>query len=95
MVLCPLWGGVRVILHLATEFSEYFEGVANMLQQIGFMLNSLRRFPKLYPHNNHLALAMVDVYKRFLNFVPKLEKFFSTQGNEDPRKFAYPWGCKR
>lgn len=39
-----------------------------MLQQIGLHLNSLRRFPRLYPHNDRLATAMVDVYRIIFRF---------------------------
>ncbi|KAL8732257.1 MAG: hypothetical protein Q9166_002829 [cf. Caloplaca sp. 2 TL-2023] len=61
--LCPIWGSIRVVLHLASEFGEYFEKISGMLQQVGLHLNSLRRFPRLYPHNDQLETAMVDVYK--------------------------------
>ncbi|KAI4086273.1 MAG: hypothetical protein LQ344_007691 [Seirophora lacunosa] len=68
MVLCPIWGSIRIVLHLAAEFGEYFEKISSMLQQIGLHLNSLRRFPRLYPHNERLETAMVDVYRVIFRF---------------------------
>ena len=94
MVLCPLWGGIRVILHLATEFGEYFEKVANMLQQIGFMLSSLRRFPKLYPHNDHLASAMVAVYQKIFEFCAKARKVFFDARERRIQKICIPMGLQ-
>lgn len=94
MVLCPLWEGVRVILHLATEFSEYFEKVASMLQQIGFMLNSLRRFPKLYPYNDHLASAMVDVYQKIFEFCAKARKVFFDAREQRFQRICIPMGLQ-
>lgn len=53
---------------LATEFGEYFEKISSMLWQIGLHLNSLRRFPRLYPHNPRLESSMVDVYRVIFKF---------------------------
>lgn len=94
MVLCPFWGGVRVILHLATEFGEYFEKVGSMLQQIGLNLNSLRRFPKLYPHNDRLALAMVDVYQRIFDFCSEARKVFVEARERRSKKICVPLGLQ-
>ncbi len=60
--LCPFWGSVRVILHLAKEFGEYFDKLTSMLERIGRDLSSLRRYPKLYPDNERLKNEMVQVY---------------------------------
>ncbi|KAL8965830.1 MAG: hypothetical protein Q9197_006303, partial [Variospora fuerteventurae] len=75
-VLCPIWGSIRVILHLASEFGEYFEKISSMLQQIGLHLNSLRRFPRLYPHNERLETAMVDVYRVIFRFCTDARNVF-------------------
>ncbi|KAI4122971.1 MAG: hypothetical protein LQ341_007249, partial [Variospora aurantia] len=75
-VLCPIWGSIRVVLHLASEFGEYFEKISSMLQQIGLHLNSLRRFPRLYPHNERLETAMVDVYRVIFRFCTDARNVF-------------------
>ncbi|KAL8695828.1 MAG: hypothetical protein Q9224_003129, partial [Gallowayella concinna] len=74
--LCPIWGSMRVILHLASEFGEYFEKISGMLQQVGLHLNSLRRFPHLYPHNERLEAAMVDVYRIIFRFCTEARNVF-------------------
>ncbi|KAL8801160.1 MAG: hypothetical protein Q9182_004665 [Xanthomendoza sp. 2 TL-2023] len=74
--LCPIWGSMRVILHLASEFGEYFEKISGMLQQVGLHLNSLRRFPYLYPHNERLETAMVDVYRIIFRFCTEARNVF-------------------
>ena len=94
MVLCPLWGGIRVMLHLATEFGEYFEKLASMLQQIGLNLRSLRRFPRLYPHNDHLALAMVDVYRKIFEFCSKARRIFVEARERREKKICIPIGLQ-
>ncbi|KAL8831739.1 MAG: hypothetical protein Q9170_005169 [Blastenia crenularia] len=75
-VLCPIWGSIRIVLHLASEFGEYFEKISSMLQQIGLHLNSLRRFPRLYPHNDRLETAMVDVYRIIFRFCTDARNVF-------------------
>ncbi|KAL8632574.1 hypothetical protein Q9189_001726 [Teloschistes chrysophthalmus] len=81
-ILCPIWGSMRIVLHahfrrkLATEFGEYFEKISAMLQQIGLNLNSLRRFPRLYPHNKRLEASMVDVYQVIFRFCTDARNVF-------------------
>lgn len=94
LVLCPLWGGVRIVLHLATEFGEYFEKLTNLLQQVGLNLNSLRRFPRLYPHNDRLASAMVDVYQKIFDFLKRARKVFIEAKERRSLKICIPIGLQ-
>ncbi|KAL8949575.1 MAG: hypothetical protein Q9222_004323 [Ikaeria aurantiellina] len=82
MVVCPIWGSIRVVLHLATEFGEYFEKISDMLYRIGLHLNSLRRFPRLYPHNARLEAAMVDVYRAIFRFSTQARDVFKKVSNK-------------
>ena len=47
-----------------------------MLEQVGLHLNSLRRFPRLYPHNERLEAAMVDVYRIIFRFCTDARNVF-------------------
>lgn len=76
LFLCPIWGSIRIVLHVATELREHFEKISSMLQQIGLHLNSLRRFPHLYPNNDRLAPAMVDVYRTIFRFCTEARDVF-------------------
>ncbi|KAL9014762.1 MAG: hypothetical protein Q9180_008923, partial [Flavoplaca navasiana] len=42
LVLSPLWGSIRVVLHLAREFGKYFERVVDMFATIGDLLPRFR-----------------------------------------------------
>lgn len=53
-----------------------------MLQQIGLNLNSLRRFPRLYPHNKQLEVAMVDVYQTIFDFCSEAREVFKKAGDK-------------
>ncbi|KAL8721231.1 MAG: hypothetical protein Q9225_002043 [Loekoesia sp. 1 TL-2023] len=67
---------------LASEFGEYFEKISSMLQRIGLHLNSLRRFPRLYPHNERLETAMVDVYRVIFRFCTDARNVFKKVGDK-------------
>ncbi|KAI4109132.1 MAG: hypothetical protein LQ339_001938, partial [Xanthoria mediterranea] len=61
---------------LASEFGEYFGKISAMLEQVGLHLNSLRRFPRLYPNNRRLEDAMVDVYRIIFRFCTEARNVF-------------------
>ena len=48
-----------------------------MLQQIGLNLQCLQRFPRLYPHNRPLEMAMVDVYQTIFDFLSEARDVFA------------------
>ena len=84
--VCPIWGSMRVILHLAIEFGEYFDKLTSMLERIGRDLASLRRYPKLYPDNERLKHEMVQVYQIIFDFCSKARNVF-LKGGEGDRKY--------
>ncbi|KAK3943389.1 ankyrin repeat-containing domain protein [Diplogelasinospora grovesii] len=75
-ILCPVWGSVRILLHLAKEFGEYFEKLAGMLEEVGTVLSRLPRYPHLYPDNDNLRQAMVDIYQAIFELVTKARHVF-------------------
>ena len=86
LFLCPIWGSMRVILHLASEFSEYFDKLTTMLERIGRDLASLRRYPKMYPDNERLKYEMVQVYQIIFEFCSKARNVF-LKGGEGDKKY--------
>ncbi|KAK1836349.1 ankyrin repeat-containing domain protein [Podospora conica] len=75
-ILCPLWGGVRVVFELAKEFGEYFIKLGDMLENIGLVLTRLPRFPELYPDNAEIKTCMVDIYDAIFEFCAKVRHVF-------------------
>lgn len=84
--VCPIWGSMRVILHLANEFGEYFDKLTSMLERIGRDLSSLRRYPKLYPDNERLKHEMVQIYQIIFDFCSKARNVF-LKGGEGHKKY--------
>lgn len=62
---------------MATEFGDYFDKLANMFEQIGYNLSRLRRYPRLYPDNEQLMKALVEVYKHVIKFCTKARAVFT------------------
>lgn len=75
-VLCPLWGAIRVVLHLAKEFGEYFDRLAAMLEDLGGILNRLPRCLRLYPDNLKLQNSVIAIYKDMFEFSTKAKNIF-------------------
>jgi hypothetical protein len=75
-LICPIWGSARIILKWASEFGDYFENLAVMFSQIGQHLVSIRRYPTLYPDNEILRSAMVDIFRAIFEFLTKAAGVF-------------------
>jgi hypothetical protein len=75
-LICPIWGSARIILKWASEFGDYFENLAVMFSQIGRHLVGIKRYPTLYPDNNILQLAMVDIFRAIFEFLTKAAAVF-------------------
>ncbi|KAL9037937.1 MAG: hypothetical protein Q9180_003437, partial [Flavoplaca navasiana] len=76
LVLSPLWGSIRVVLHLAREFGKYFERVVDMFATIGDLLPRFRVYENLFPSHERLVQALSIVYVDILTFCSKAKSIF-------------------
>ncbi|KAL2075283.1 hypothetical protein VTL71DRAFT_226 [Oculimacula yallundae] len=75
-ILSPLWGSFRIVLHLAKEYTEYFDKISDMMEIMGLHLSQLRRLPQLFPNNEQLKSFMVDVFQIMFEFCTKARHVF-------------------
>ncbi|KAI4235659.1 MAG: hypothetical protein LQ349_003012 [Xanthoria aureola] len=68
LVLSPLWGSIRIVLHLASEFTKYFERIVDMFARIGDLLPRFRVYENLFPSHERLVQALSVVYVDVLTF---------------------------
>lgn len=68
LVLCPLWGSVRVVLQLAREFGKYYDKLVDMFNCIGDMLPRFQTYEKLFPSHARLVEALSVIYVDILKF---------------------------
>ncbi|KAL2837355.1 ankyrin repeat-containing domain protein [Aspergillus pseudoustus] len=88
-MMSPIWGCCRVVLQIAKEYSEYFDKLSEMFEEIGYNLTCLRRYPRLYPDNDVLKESMVDIFQAIVEFCVKAREVFQ-QGKKEhstPRVF--------
>lgn len=76
LVMCPLWGSVRVVLYLAGESAKYYDKLLDMFAQIGDILPRFRVYERLFPDHERLIQALSLVYVDILNFCTQARAVF-------------------
>ncbi|KAI4105620.1 MAG: hypothetical protein LQ345_007220, partial [Seirophora villosa] len=76
LVLSPLWGSIRIVLHLAHEFGKYFERIADMFARIGDLLPRFRVYENLFPSHERLVQALSITYVDILAFCTEAKAVF-------------------
>ncbi|KAL8756238.1 MAG: hypothetical protein Q9199_003060 [Rusavskia elegans] len=76
LVLSPLWGSIRIVLHLAGEFGKYFERIVDMFARIGDLLPRFRVYENLFPSHERLVQTLSVVYIDILTFCAEAKAVF-------------------
>ncbi|KAL9050613.1 MAG: hypothetical protein Q9206_005021 [Seirophora lacunosa] len=76
LVLSPLWGSIRIVLHLAHEFGKYFERIVDMFARIGDLLPRFRVYENLFPSHERLVQALSITYVDILAFCTEAKAVF-------------------
>ncbi|PQE21621.1 P-loop containing nucleoside triphosphate hydrolase protein [Rutstroemia sp. NJR-2017a WRK4] len=72
--LGPLWGGIRVVLILASNYGRFYDAIVHTLARIGDILPSLRQYqnifdPRKHPHfEQKLSAAYLEVIEQCMRF---------------------------
>jgi hypothetical protein len=46
-ILCPLWGRMRIVLHLALSYEKYYDKIIHLYERIGDIIPRFRDYQKL------------------------------------------------
>lgn len=76
LILCPLWGSIRVVLQIAREFGKYFDRLVDMFKCIGHILPRFRSYERLYSSHIGLLQALSIVYVDILKFCSEAKGVF-------------------
>ncbi|CAI6331959.1 unnamed protein product [Periconia digitata] len=76
MILCPLWGAIRVIIHIAGEAGKFQEKLMDMLAQIGDVIPRFRIYQVLYRKHERLLSALTEAYLDVLKFCTMAKAYF-------------------
>ncbi|KAI8960371.1 hypothetical protein F5Y11DRAFT_358551 [Daldinia sp. FL1419] len=78
-VACLVWGGIQVVLTIASKFSDCVRRISNMLQQISKSMPRFEDYSRFFPNNDRLHLRLVDIYEVFIIFLVRAFKFFKSR----------------
>ncbi|KAF2003040.1 hypothetical protein P154DRAFT_520394 [Amniculicola lignicola CBS 123094] len=72
-----IYGGARIVLMSAERFSNCFETVVAMMEDIGKLLGCYHLFSKAYQTSADMQRLLVETYKNIITFWQKASKLFS------------------
>ena len=78
---CVLYGGARLVLDLAQNFYEAFDSVADILGDVGTLLQCYDRFSEVYSSSEFMQQLLVKSYKNIILFWQKASRLLSRNGN--------------
>ncbi|KAF2124058.1 hypothetical protein P153DRAFT_303222 [Dothidotthia symphoricarpi CBS 119687] len=76
-VMSPLWGSLRVVLHIVSEAGRFQESVVEMLAQIGDVLPRFRIYETLFKNHERLLVALSTAFLDILQFCVITKDFFA------------------
>ncbi|KAF2654798.1 hypothetical protein K491DRAFT_600076 [Lophiostoma macrostomum CBS 122681] len=78
LILCPLWGSIRVVLHIAREAGKFLERLVDMFVSVGDALPRFQIYQIIFPSQERLLRAISDAYLDVIHFCVKAKDFFSS-----------------
>ncbi|KAI9771740.1 MAG: hypothetical protein M1839_002755 [Geoglossum umbratile] len=77
LILCPLWGSLRVLLRVAQEYDKYYSKLLEMLERIGCVLPRYSTYSRLFSKHRPLRQALSSAYLQILTFLTRAKEIFS------------------
>ncbi|KAM0798419.1 hypothetical protein BDR22DRAFT_808989 [Usnea florida] len=76
LALGPIWGSMKVLLHIAREFGKYFDKLVDMFTRIGDVLPRFKTYERLFPKHDQLIEALAKAYLDILKFCSDAKAVF-------------------
>jgi hypothetical protein len=76
-----IYGGARVVLMLASNFSSCFDTIISIMEDIGHALKRYSLYSTAYPASNDIQYLLVETYKNIVNFWHEAANFFNRKGS--------------
>ncbi|CAD6575359.1 MAG: hypothetical protein ASARMPREDX12_007236 [Alectoria sarmentosa] len=76
LALGPIWGSVKVLLHIAREFGKYFDKLVEMFARIGDILPRFRTYERLFSNHERLIQALSVAYLDIIVFCTDAKAVF-------------------
>lgn len=85
-ILCPLWGSMRIVLHLALSYQKYYDKLLEMYERIGDVLPRFRSYQALFPKDPYLLAYLTDAYFEIVTFSYDASQVFVLQKDASSKK---------
>jgi len=82
-VLKPVWGGILVVLTIASAYADFFDKLTSMFGKIGQALPNLRDYERLFQNDQRLINHLADAYFVILEFCIEVKTVFEKKRSED------------
>jgi len=82
-VLKPVWGGILVVLTIASAYGDFFDKLASMFGKIGQALPNLRDYERLFQNDQRLMNHLTNAYFVILEFCIEVKTVFEKKLSED------------
>ncbi|KAH8707014.1 hypothetical protein GQ44DRAFT_818027 [Phaeosphaeriaceae sp. PMI808] len=76
LIMSPIWGSLRVVLHIASEAGKFQEKIVEMFAQIGDLLPRFHIYQALFTNHERLLVALSVAYLDVLRFCVRTKDFF-------------------
>ncbi|KAI9702618.1 MAG: hypothetical protein M1820_006124 [Bogoriella megaspora] len=77
LVLCPLWGSIKVVLIVAQNFGKYFDKLVDMFSRIGDVLPRVKMYEMLFPNHDSMLAAIAEMYLDIIRFCTDAKAVFN------------------
>jgi Ankyrin repeats (3 copies)/NACHT domain len=75
-ILASLWGGLRIVLHVAESFKEFFDSIMSSLETIGNNISRVTKYEILFPDTDGVTTCLRELYSEILQFFLYTKKLY-------------------
>ena len=94
LYICPVWGGVRVILSIVQNFEKYCDKIVDILVRIGDILPRLREYQALFADDHGLFETLTNTYLVVLHFCCDVKSLFLESSRSMNKARLRPSMCR-
>tara|TARA_R110002003_G_scaffold189_1_gene14686 strand:- start:4089 stop:6695 length:2607 start_codon:yes stop_codon:yes gene_type:complete len=86
-ILAALWGGLRIVLHVATGFQEFFDAIKSSLETIGANLSRAKLYESLFPKKPAVRDCLTGLFSAIFEFFLDVKRLYRDATEGKKRKF--------
>ncbi len=75
IALAPLWGALRVVLHLAQRFNKIFDRIVEIFERVGWILPRFRVYERVFGRHPRVVAALSTAYLDIIKFCDESKNF--------------------